>query len=341
VFKPYLLNALTEAGATVTAVKHEQAGGSPRPDLVVDIEVGGQKGRFAVETKQRAPYPAETARLEPLRDRLSHWGTPLLHIPEVTEGQGRALANRGWSWADDLGNYDIRSPGLILRNRVPRPRGQGRRPSTPFPYGWAGLQVLRVLITQPANQLRTTVIAKRAEVSTPRASQVLHQLAAHDFATKEQDGSWNVDRASLLELFLAEYPGPGGDHSWFFALDTSAAVQALTELSELELVFSGDFAADLIVPHRRPSHLVVYIGHGSIEETDILVPTSSDADANIDVIRPFDTSVFPVGPMRAALSNHNIPLADPTQVAWDLQRFGGADRLEQLERLKAWILGSH
>lgn len=340
-FNDSALKALADAGAKVRTASREPKGATARPDLVVDIEVGSQKARFAVKARRRAPYPGEALKLDSLRDSLSRWGTPLLQAPEVTEGQGRALTDRGWSWIDDLGNYDVRSEGLILRNRVPRPRGRGRRSSTPFPYGWAGLQVLRTLITQPMEEVRTSALSKVAEVSAPRTSQVLHQLQAHEYISKRENGAWEVDRAPLLELFLAEYPGPGGDHRQFYALDLEVAVREIAEHHELDPVFSGDVAADLIAPHRRPSHLIAYVRHASIAESDALVATSSEADANIIVTRPFDTSVFPVAGARAALSRRNVPLAEPTQIAWDLQRLGGADRLEQLEDLKTWILRSH
>jgi hypothetical protein len=339
-FNDSALKALSDAGAKVKTVTKEPRGAA-RPDLIVDIEVGSQKARFAVEAKRRAPYPGEAMKLEPLRDTLSRWGTPLLQVPEVTEGQGRALTDLGWSWIDDLGNYDVRSEGLILRNRVPRPRGRGRRPSTPFPYGWAGLHVLRALITQPMDEVRTSTLSRVADVSAPRTSQVLHQLEAHEYISKSENGAWEVDRASLLELFLAEYPGPGGELRRFYALDLQAAVREIAEHRALDPVMSGDVAADLIAPHRRPSHLIAYIRHATIAEGGSLVATSSEADANVTVIRPFDTSVFPVTGTRASISGRNIPLAEATQIAWDLQRLGGADRLEQLEALKAWILRSH
>jgi len=337
-----IIAALQEAGVTLSKPEREPAPADrsqERPDFVVELEAGGHVSRFAVETKAVAPYPAQTARLDRLRAGLRTWGTPLLYAPHITEGQGRALTAHGWSWADELGNFDLRAEGLLLRNRVPTARGEGRRSSHALPRGWAGLRVARTLIAEPPDPVRTSTLARTAGISAPRTSQVLHQLQTHGYVSKRPDGAWDVDRITLLDLFLEEYRGPGGDDRHFYALDIGAATQAIAEHRELEPVISGDVAADLLAPDRRPSHLIAYVRQGSVDEDDTLV-VSAATEANVTVIRPLDTSVFPVEPLRPSTVTPAICLAHPTQVVWDLQRLGGQDRLEHLEDLKAWILRS-
>lgn len=341
-FNSTIIAALQEAGVTLSKPKREPAPfdrSQERPDFVVELEAGGHVSRFAVETKAVAPYPAQTARLDRLRAGLRTWGTPLLYAPHITEGQGRALTAHGWSWVDELGNYDLRAEGILFRNRVPTPRGAGRRSSHALPRGWAGLQVVRTLIAEPPDPVQTSTLARAAGVSAPRTSQVLHQLQTHGYVSKRPDGAWDVDRITLLDLFLEEYRGPGGDDRHFYALDIGAATRAIAEHGELEPVISGDIAADLLAPDRRPSHLIAYVRQGSVDEDDTLV-VSAATEANVTVIRPLDTSVFPVEPLRPSTVTPAIRLAHPTQVVWDLQRLGGQDRLEHLEDLKAWILRS-
>lgn len=343
-FNSVVVEAFREAGVSLSRPTRQAAPVDPargsRPDFVVQIDVGGHATRFAVEVRSPAPYPAQTPRLDPLRDRLRRWGNPLLYAPRITDGQGRALTAHAWSWVDELGNFDLRAKGIVLRNRVPKARGEGRRSSNALPRGWAGLRVVRTLIARPPDPVRTSTLSRAAGISAPRTSQVLHQLRTHGYVSKGPDNTWDVDRVTLLDLFLAEYPGPRGDHRWFYALDLGAATRAIADRPELEPVISGDVAADLLAPHRRPSHLVAYVRQGSIDENDALVATTAEADANVTVIRPVDTSVFPVEPLQPSAVAHAISLAEPTQVAWDLQRLGGDDRLEQLEELRAWILRS-
>jgi len=307
---------------------------------MVKLSVGDASARFAVETKSAVPYVAHVPRLDADRDRLRRLGNPLLYAPRVSEGQGRALTERGWSWIDELGNFDLRAEGIVLRNRIPRKKGEGKRSAKALPTGSVGLRVIRTLIANPPEPIRTSTLAAAAGTSAPRTSQVLQQLRTHGHAARASNSTWDVDRAALLELFLADYRGPGGDRRWFYALDLASAARAIVEHRECEPVISGDVAADLLAPRRRPSHLVAYVRHGEIEESDVLVATTSGSEANIAVIQPSDRSVFPLAPLHGSGATGVIPLAEVTQVAWDLLRLGGQDRLEQIEELKAWILRS-
>jgi hypothetical protein len=339
-FNATVIRAFEDAGASVRLPPHQPGEGGPsrwQPDFVVEVQVGDRTARFAVELKSAAPYPMQISALDHLRDRLRRWGDPLLYAPRVTDGQGRSLTGNGWSWVDERGNFDLRAEGLVLRNRIPKARGEGRRSSAPLPNGWAGLRVVRTLITSPPDPIRTSTLARVAGISEPRTSQVLHQLKVHGFASKGPSSEWDVDRATLLNLFLGEYPGPGGDQWWFYALDPGAASRAVAQRQELEPVISGDVAADLLAPRRRPSHLIVYVRQGSLAGNHELVATTAQADANVILIRPRDTSVFPSEPSQPP-TLAGVRLAEPTQIAWDLQQLGGADRLEQLEELKAWII---
>jgi hypothetical protein len=69
-----------------------------------------------------------------------------------------------------------------------------------------------------------------------------------------------------------------------------------------------------------------------------LVEAQGRHDANVILRMPADRSVFPVPPLAAGLRGAQIPLADPSQMIWDLQDLGGADRLEAAGRLRAWLL---
>ena len=61
-------------------------------------------------------------------------------------------------------------------------------------------------------------------------------------------------------------------------------------------------------------------------------------DANVIMRNPRDRSVFPVPALVAELRGVEVPLADPSQLIWDLQNLGGADRLEAAGMLREWLL---
>ncbi|MHB8289796.1 MAG: hypothetical protein ACYDEY_11275 [Acidimicrobiales bacterium] len=108
---------LRDADVTVSRLARERQGSYAAVDPLVEIAAGGRAVRFVVEEKQRAPYPNEFQRLDNHRRTLERLGRPLLVVPYVPIPLGRALIEAGWSWADGQGNYDIRGPGLRLRQR--------------------------------------------------------------------------------------------------------------------------------------------------------------------------------------------------------------------------------
>ncbi len=81
------------------------------------METGNRSARFAVQAKSRAPYPNELERLQQSRHGLAASGHPLIVAPFISEPLGSILTRDGWSWADTQGNFDLRAPGLLLRQR--------------------------------------------------------------------------------------------------------------------------------------------------------------------------------------------------------------------------------
>jgi hypothetical protein len=330
---------LRESGVTV-AQNEIAAAGDVRADAVLDVTLGEQSARFAVEVKQRAPYPNELGRLRQLRKVLSQWGEPLLVVPYLREEVGATLSQDGWSWADSLGNFDLRAPGLILRQRRP---GRPPKPArTLLPRGSGSFAVMRALIRLGDGQeggTGATAMANQARVSQPRASQVLHQLLEQHLVERVEHGQWQPHREALLDRFLAEYPGPGGSEQLFYTLDSPAhvAVDAARRLGD-QIAVSADVGPDLLVAWRRPSVLIAYVRR-LVDPAELgLVEAQGRHDANVIIRMPADQSVFGIPALVADLQGVDVALADPAQMVWDLLDLGGADRAEAAGRLREWLL---
>jgi hypothetical protein len=335
---------LRESGVGVAVAQQEpDAAKATQADAVLDLTVGGQRARFAVEMKQRTPYPGELGSLRQLRQALSREGEPLLVVPFVREDLGEALSRAGWSWADSVGNFDVRAPGLVLRQR--RPMKLARAPRTRLPRGSGSFAVMRALIRFGDSEEEgagATALARQAGVSQPRASQVLGQLQDQHLVERAKHGQWRPQRQELLDRFIAEYPGPGGSEQFFYSLDAPAdvGVRAAGILSD-QVAISADVGPDLIEPWRRPSTLILYarelIDPASLE----LVEAQARHDANVIIRMPADQSVFGVPPaLVSEIRGHEVRLADPAQMIWDLLDLGGADRAEAAGRLREWLLTS-
>jgi hypothetical protein len=106
------------------------------------------------------------------------------------------------------------------------------------------------------------------------------------------------------------------------------------------MVVSADVGADLLVPWRRPTQLVVYTEAALTLETALAVTIAhGQGDANIIHRVPADRSMFVLG-RGVDVRGVSVPVADPVQILWELEALGGDDRLEAAERLRQWLLTS-
>ena len=322
----------------VTAVREEDVGA----DSILDVAAGDRSARFAVEAKSRAPYPHEVERLQRSQRKLALHGHPLMMAPFVSETLGSILTRDGWSWADTEGNFDLRAPGLVLRQRrtfsAPAPKRRS------LPRGSGSYAVVRALVTFNRGEDEepgATALAAQTGISQPRASQILHHLHDLKLVDISGHGRWKPHREALLDRFLAEYPGPGGSEQYYYTLGSPADVAVVAgrvSTPGRPIAVSADVGPDLIVPWRRPSLVILYAKH-AIDPSDLgLTEARGRHDANVIMRTPEDRSVFPVPALMGEIQENEIPLADPLQQVWDLQDLGGADRLEAAGRLREWLL---
>lgn len=316
-----------------------------RTDLLLEVALDGAEARFVAEYKPRAPFPNEAGRFEALRRRLEKAGAPMLLAPYVSPGQGEALVRAGWSWADTLGNFDLRAGQMRLRQRTPASR---RRSSVgSLPRGPGGLAVVRALIYGPKGfhdpRLGQQRLAAAAGVSQPRVAQVLGRLRDAGLV-RGKGREWRADREALIDAFLEEYRGPGGQEEYFYTLDplTEVAWELARRAPGENGVVSADVGPDLLVPVRAPTHLILYVsGPPDLSIAD-LVRAEARGDSNVILRWPTDRSVL--GPEGWILvrptRGRRIRVAHPTQLIWDLRWLGGEDRLAAAEGLRKWILAS-
>lgn len=309
---------------------------------LIELSADGLDRVFAIQEKRRAPYPSEISDLAPRLIDLTEHGAPLLIAPYVSEGTGELLNDHGWSWADEVGNLGIRSRGLRLFRRVSNPPP---RPARRLPQGSGALAIVRFLIRESieGTRLGPTELSNIARVSQPRASQVLSRLHELGLVEKLGDG-YCADREALLDAFLNEYRGPGGSELLFYSLDVpvEAALRVLNalDLDGVKVAVSADVGPDLIAPWRSPSDVIIYVD-GAVDLASIdMTAASSRGDANVILCFPDDTSVFRYPPQVGTLFESSIPLADETQMLWDLHELGGDDRIEAADRLKRSLLGT-
>jgi hypothetical protein len=314
----------------------------PGVDAILEVAVGDRSARFAVRAKSRAPYPHEVQRLEGSWRGLDLHGHPLMIAPFIYESLGSLLTREGWSWADAQGNFDLRAPGLVARQRRAATPSAPKRRSLPRGSGsYAVMRALAGFSGGEDEEPGATALAAQAGISQPRASQVLHRLHDLELVDISGRGRWKPHREALVDRFLAEYPGPGGSEQYYYTLDSPVEVAVRAGLVSTQgrpMAVSADVGPDLIVPWRRPSLVILYARH-PIDPSDLgLIGAQGRHDANVIIRMPEDRSVFPVPALVGQVQGNEVPLADPLQQIWDLQDLGGADRIEAAGKLREWLL---
>jgi hypothetical protein len=127
-----------------------------------------------------------------------------------------------------------------------------------------------------------------------------------------------------------------------YSLDepTAVAVKLARLAPPHSFVTSADVAPDLIAPWRHPTVVIFYAATDLPFDRLGLVEARSRADANVIIREPRDRSIFAVTDQVAKVDDVEVPLADPSQVIWDLQDLDGADRLEAAGMMRKWLLKS-
>jgi hypothetical protein len=324
---------LEGVGAQVTVAERSDRSGF---DAILDVTLDDRTARFAVEEKRRCPYPGE---LGHLLDRAvpAPEMVPLLVAPGVTEGVAERLVASSWSWADGEGSFDLRAPGLRLRQRAVLRRPDRPVPTT-LPRGPGSWGVIRSLVAAPGSAVEVAALRSAHHITAARTYQVLEKLSALGLVEPAQRGSWRPDKEALLDRYLAEYPGPGGSVTYLYSLDEPLELARRASTTAAQVIISADVGPDLLVPWRRPDHLVAYSGPGAFLGKLLGAEHAHGRhDANITWRVPEDISIIYLA-SQVTVEGVQMKVADPVHLIWEMGVLGGDDRLEAAEKLRTWLL---
>lgn len=259
------------------------------------------------------------------------WHEPsLLAMPRATSATVEAACQMGWNVVTDVGAVSVQ----LGVPRLERTRPEVTEPATARrgPVPWATFTLVRRLLAiAPVTQVE---LAGLVGVGQPRVSRILGML--RDLELVEQvAGGWRAaEWEGLANWWLANYRGPAGVTSYWYSLDDVAtqatrALQMLTGVPGSAPVVSGDAAADLLAPWRRPEYLTVYVKAATSLAAAGFVPVGSPAEATLTLCAAKDTGVWLPGPWVVG----EVPLADPLQVAHDLASSPAVDSGEAVVQL--------
>jgi len=205
----------------------------------------------------------------------------------------------------------------------------------------AGTAAVVRLIVASNFPMTGVAIAAAAEVTQPRASQILKQLAERDAVSATPNGYVGAP-AKLLDLYrMRTRPHLVEPESYWYSTrpltEQARRVYALATEHGTAIAFSADLAPDLLAPWRHPTTTITYAADRLPVAEAGFVPAEGRADASL-ILRWSDDHrlLSPAPPWLDEVDG--FPVTDPCQQWWDLLDLGGEDRAEAADRLRTAIV---
>ncbi|MBM7472473.1 winged helix-turn-helix domain-containing protein [Subtercola frigoramans] len=319
------VEVLVAAGFDVSARPHERRG----VDLLVSRD--GETAVVDVKVRQKTIYEWDALRLlENAHERV------LIVVPIASRGLIDAAKRDRRLGVVSLGNRlviwnrkEIHSPDAIAKTHAPTVPGRRRNP-------WGRWAIMRayLLNEKPRSQLELAEEAGVTQSAVSKSNSILEGLVV-----RSPSGWRATDRLALWHAFMAEYAGPGGITTYWYGLDAvtdqSNSVAAAGASAGVQILVSGDSAADQLAPWRVPARAVVYAASG-MALGKLGFAQTTDERATLTFTVPTDHTIWATA---ASWSQRgDISTVDPVIAAWDVRRTGGPDADEAIERIRDLVL---
>lgn len=214
-------------------------------------------------------------------------------------------------------------------------------PTEPGRASWVRLGMLRLFALSADRPVSQSEIARRLGVSHVAVGKQLPTL--DELVARAARGWQVVDRAGCWDRFMVDYPGPRGLTTYWSATGDLAAQltrieRAAHDRGDAPPAVSGDLAADLYAPWRRPNRIVAYVAdQPPLEEHGFA--TVRSADATVALCTPQDPTILAMSRALPSIRSE-IPrrYTDPLITAWDLRRSPGGDVDAAVDQLRTRAL---
>ncbi len=225
---------------------------------------------------------------------------------------------------------EIHSPDAIVAAHASE-AVPGRRRN---PWGRWAIMRAYLLDGEPRSQVE---LAKEAGVT--QSAMFKPNSALSGLIVRSASGWRATDRLALWDMFMAEYAGPGGITTHWYGLDAvtdqSNAVVAAGASAGVQVLVSGDSAADQLAPWRVPTRAVIYATSG-IALSKLGFAQTTKARATLTFTVPADQTIWATA--ASCSQRTTTPTVDPVIAAWDVRRTGGPDADEAVQRIRDFVL---
>lgn len=238
--------------------------GDTRPDVTIEIEVGGKPHRYMVEVKRVDRFAA----IGQIKNRLEQFPQPgLLVAQRITTETADVCRQLDVQFIDAHGNAYLHAPGLFVLvkgQRLPAKKEQDfvttkqRRAGTP-----TALRVIFALICRPKLfNAPYREINQAAGVALGAIGWVFFDLNNRGFITggNKKGDRHILEQQRLIDEWVTNYPiklRPKLNPKRFHAPDPNWWQQA--DITRYEAQWGGEVAADKLTGHLKPNTVTLYM----------------------------------------------------------------------------------
>jgi hypothetical protein len=280
-----------------------------------DVAIAERNARILV--RQKPPSPSDVGR------EMSGEGVVLYVVPRLTESLTKLAArnHRIAIAAIDEGVIIFDGERISSVADVQPTTSRSRR--TP----WTRFALIRVLAR---TRRPRTQEALAIEAGGTQASVSINLKRFSEYVRRSNDGWTLVEPEEMIRLHMREYPSAKGISQYWYALGPPVDEARKAAAQRDDVLYSGDVGADYLAPWRSPRTAILY-SRGGLNLREIGFAESSPERANIVSTVPADTTIW-----STAEAFRTVPAVDPIVCAWDVQKLGGPDAEEAVDRLVEW-----
>lgn len=302
-------------------------------ELLRDLEVAVLGGEADVWNLKLPDGQHVTRQVAPPRDRMGlreatqcHHTSAGVKVLAVADTVTAGLMRRALAGDIDL---LLAQPPQIIIDGVPYMEASALTIGSPAPRhparrsrSWNRWAITRMLAVAD-HPLAQPEIASALGTSQQNISKILRDIEG---IGRDAHGHYHADSPeTLLQDWLAEYPGPGGAAFGWYSLDhvvpQTERAYDIAHLSGTRPLISGDVAADELTPWRLPDQGLIYLQAPLDLEDDGFVPVPV-GEATLITVVPRDHSLWSVATWQHGESPRH---ADHATIYRDLLETGGPD----------------
>jgi hypothetical protein len=216
-----------------------------------------------------------------IREHPSIRSVPVLIAPYFTSQAVEACSELGISWADLVGNCELKIDGAYIKvqgNENPYKRGRG----TASLYSPKAARVVHALLLERHRKWTTEELARASGTSLGQVASVKKLLDNNHWIRASYGETVLTEPKKLLNDWSLHYH-PNRKTIRFFTLDSPSQLEKRVADSNLDYAFTEFSAAERYAPYTRHQRVAFYVSRWDEDQASFLGLKRGDSAANVTI----------------------------------------------------------